>query len=97
MLMVRSFADAATDHFFRNSICPAQWLPIARIAKRKLDLLDAARKLIDLRAPPGNRLELLKGDRRGQHSIRINDRYRVCFRWADEGPTDVEIVDYHRG
>jgi proteic killer suppression protein len=58
-------------------------------------MLDAAAKLTDLRVPPGNRFEKLKGDREGQHSIRINDQFRVCFRWADNGPTDVEIVDYH--
>ncbi len=58
-------------------------------------MLDAAGALSDLKVPPGNRLEALKGDREGQHSIRINNQYRVCFRWTDSGPTDVEIVDYH--
>lgn len=58
-------------------------------------MLDQARTLEDLRSPPGNRLEALAGDRRGQHSIRINDPFRVCFRWTKDGPTDVEIVDYH--
>ena len=61
----------------------------------KLDAVDSAGVLDDLRIPPGNRLERLKGDRRGQHSIRINDQYRVCFRWTDAGPEDVEVVDYH--
>ena len=68
---------------------------IATIAARKLVMLDAADTLDFLRSPPGNRLETLKGDRKGQYSIRINDPYRVCFRWTDLGPTEVEIVDYH--
>ncbi|MBV8706004.1 MAG: type II toxin-antitoxin system RelE/ParE family toxin, partial [Acidobacteriaceae bacterium] len=66
-----------------------------RIAKRKLDYLDNAADLNDLRVPPGNHLEALKGDRAGQHSIRVNDQYRICFRWTDEGVYDVEITDYH--
>jgi len=65
------------------------------VVLRKLDMLDAAAQLIDLRSPPGNRLEALKGDRAGQHSIRINDQWRLCFRWSDQGPEDVQIVDYH--
>jgi proteic killer suppression protein len=65
------------------------------IAERKLAMLDAARTLEFLRSPPGNRLEALRGDRRGQHSIRINDQWRICFVWTDAGPQDVEIVDYH--
>jgi toxin HigB-1 len=65
------------------------------VARRKLDQLDAARALDDLRAPPANRLEALRGDRRGQHSIRINDQYRICFAWTQAGPERVEIVDYH--
>jgi proteic killer suppression protein len=68
--------------------------PIAKIVRRKLDLLDAAVNLDDLRSPPGNHLEALKGDRKGQHSIRINDQYRICFVWSD-GAEQVEIVDYH--
>jgi proteic killer suppression protein len=64
-------------------------------ARRRLDYLDAAGALDDLRAPPGNRLEALKGDRCGQHSVRVNDQFRVCFRWADGGAYDVEITDYH--
>lgn len=63
---------------------------------RKLRMLHRAEKLEDLRVPPGNRLELLKGDRKGQHSIRVNDQWRVCFVWTDEGPENVELVDYHR-
>jgi proteic killer suppression protein len=68
---------------------------IATVATRKLAMLDAAHTLEFLRSPPGNRLEALRGDRKGQHSIRINNQFRICFCWADDGPTDVEIVDYH--
>jgi len=67
----------------------------AAVARRKLRQLEIAGRLEDLRIPPGNRLEALKGDREGQHSIRINDQFRVCFRWSDSGAEDVEIVDYH--
>ena len=66
-----------------------------KVAIRKLDMLDAAASLHDLRQPPGNRLEALKGNRAGQHSIRINDQWRICFVWRDDGAEDVEIVDYH--
>lgn len=65
------------------------------IAARKLEQIDSVLELSELRVPPGNRLEILKGDRKGQHSIRINDQYRVCFVWTDTGPAEVEIVDYH--
>ena len=68
---------------------------ILTVATRKLSMLDAAQTLEFLKSPPGNRLETLKGDRVGQHSIRINDQFRLCFRWTAEGPTDVEIVNYH--
>jgi len=67
----------------------------AFVAARRLEALDQAEMLEDLRVPPGNRLERLRGDRRGQHSIRINDQYRICFQWTDTGPVDVEVVDYH--
>ena len=73
----------------------ARFANIQTIAMRKLAMLNQAGRLDDLRVPPGNRLEALKGDRAGQHSIRVNDRFRVCFRWTDAGPEDVEIVDYH--
>lgn len=99
--VIRSFADAATEDVFNGSNtgrarrkCPRGLWPIVG---RKLDQLDSVERLDDLRVPPGNRLETLAGDRKGQHSIRINDQYRICFRWAGEGPTDVEIVDYHGG
>jgi proteic killer suppression protein len=72
-----------------------RFINIASVARRKLRQLEIAGRLDDLRVPPGNRLEALKGDRSGQYSIRINDQWRVCFRWIDGGPTDVEIVDYH--
>ena len=68
---------------------------IATVARRKLRQLEIAGRLDDLRVPPGNRLEAMKGDRAGQHSIRVNDQFRVCFRWTDTGAEDVEIVDYH--
>ena len=91
--MIRSFADKDTERLFRDEAV-RRFGAIERIARRKLLLLDAAAILGDLRVPPGNRLEALKGDRSGQHSIRINDQFRVCFRW-EEGAHDVEIVDYH--
>ena len=94
-----SFADAGTEDIFEGDdsrkarhTCPTTLWSVAR---RKLDQLNAVTRLQDLGIPPNNRLERLKGDRAGQHSIRINDQYRVCFRWSDNGPTDVEIVDYH--
>jgi len=95
MIMILSFADRATEVFFSYGVCPAEWRPFAKVAMRKLDMLNAAVRLENLRSPPGNRLEALKGDRRGQWSIRINDQWRVCFRWTDKGPAGVEIVDYH--
>jgi proteic killer suppression protein len=93
--MIRSFADRATERFFRDRACPARWRAFEAVAARKLDMMDAAVRLDDLRSPPGNQLEMLRGDRKGQHSIRINRQWRVCFRWTSEGPEDVEIVDYH--
>ena len=72
-----------------------RFVNIEAVARRKLEMVAAAKKLEDLRSPPGNRLEALKGDRAGQHSIRVNDQFRVCFRWTDAGAEDVEIVDYH--
>ncbi len=72
-----------------------QFVQIEKVAMRKLAMLNAASRLDDLRTPPGNRLEALQGDRAGQHSIRVNDQYRVCFVWTDAGPANVKIVDYH--
>ena len=93
--MIRSFADRATEDLWRG--IGSRRLPpeIAYRALVKLRLLDAAITLDDLRVPPGNRLEALHGDRKGQHSIRVNDQWRICFRWKD-GASDVEITDYHR-
>jgi proteic killer suppression protein len=93
--MIRGFADRATERLFRSGECPARWRPFESVALRRLDILDAATALGDLRSPPGNRLELFKGSRAGQYSIRINRQWRLCFRWTPEGPEDVEIVDYH--
>ena len=93
--MIRSFADDRTEAFFLEGKCPAQWKGVAKVAARKLDMVDAAVRLSHLRSPPGNRLERLKRDRAGQWNIRINDKWRICFRWTDEGPADVEIVHYH--
>ena len=93
--MIRSFADKATERLFRDDACPARWRSIEAVALRKLDMVDAATRLDDLLSPPGNRLEKLSGDRDGQHSIRINDQYRICFVWTAAGPADVQIVDYH--
>jgi toxin HigB-1 len=93
--MIRSFADRATERLFQEGNCPARWRSFETVALRKLDMLDAATRLEDLRSPPDNRLEALKGDRKGQHSIRINRQWRICFRWTADGPEDVEIVDCH--
>jgi proteic killer suppression protein len=92
--MIRSFKDAATARLFADEDVP-RWRAIERQARRKLLLLNGAGALNDLRSPPGNRLEALKGDRKGQHSIRINDQWRICFVWRGNGAEDVAIVDYH--
>jgi len=92
--MIRSFACRDTERLAGRTRV-RRFVNIERVALRKLAMLDAAAVLEDLRVPPGNRLEALKGDRAGQHSIRINDQYRICFVWKEDGPHDVEIVDYH--
>ena len=92
--MIRSFSCADTQALYETGR-NRRFAAIAGVAARKLAQLDAAETLEFLRAPPGNRLEALKGDRAGQHSIRINDRFRLCFRWTKAGPEDVAIVDYH--
>jgi toxin HigB-1 len=92
--VIRSFRDKETERVFRREFS-RKHQGIARVAKRKLDQLHAAAALGDLGAIPGNRLEALAGNRRGQHSIRINDQWRICFRWVDSDASDVEIVDYH--
>ncbi len=93
--MIRSFRDTETERLFNRERGSKLARPLQRAAMRKLLLLDAAESLTDLRVPPANRLEKLAGDREGQHSIRINDQYRLCFRWEDGEAYDVEIVDYH--
>lgn len=93
--MIQSFADSETEKIWsgrRSTKLPGD---IQSVALRKLRLLNQARVLQDLRVPPGNRLEALVGNRKGQHSIRINDQWRICFVWQEGGPADVEIVDYH--
>lgn len=97
--MIRSFSDHGTEDVFNRRptkaarrTCPET---LWRVARRKLDQLNAAVSLTSLRIPPGNHLEALGQDRQGQHSIRINDQYRICFIWTDEGPEQVEVTDYH--
>jgi toxin HigB-1 len=97
--MIRTFKDRGTEDIFNGrdtrvarKQCPRQ---LWTVAARKLDQLDSATDLRDLTVPPGNRLEALAGDRLGQYSIRVNERYRICFRWSEDGPGDAEIVDYH--
>ena len=92
--MIRSFRDRETRRFFEGQRV-AVFQSFARQAARRLVVLDSAETLSDLAALPSNRLEALRGDRAGQHSIRISAQWRVCFCWTDDGPHDVEIVDYH--
>ena len=93
--MIRSFADKRVAAVFAGHAVRGLPAPIQQRARLKLLALDAAGRLDDLRAPPGNRLETLRGDRRGQHSIRVNDQWRICFVWRDGSAWEVEIVDYH--
>ena len=93
--MIRSFADKQTAAVFAGLVVRGLPLQIQRRARVKLLMIDAAELLGDLRAPPGNRLKALKGDRQGQHSLRANDQWRICFRWSDGEAWDVEIADYH--
>lgn len=93
--MLRSFADKDTERVWRRERSRRLDATVQRSALRKLLILDAAETLGDLRIPPGNRLERLAGDRAGQYSIRVNDQWRICFRWSTAGADDVEIVDYH--
>ena len=93
--MIKSFADKRTESLFNGVRAPGLPGDIQRVALRKLKMLHYAADLNDLRVPPGNRLEALKGDRAGQFSIRINDQWRICFAWRDGDACDVEIVDYH--
>ncbi len=92
--MIRSFRCIETQKLFSDT--PSKkFRSISRAARRKLEMIHAAQRLHDFRNPPGNRLEMLKGDRAGQYSIRINDQFRICFRWVGGAAEDVEIVDYH--
>ena len=93
--MIQSFRDRDSERLFSREPVRRFGPPVQKVALRKLRMLDAAMRLDDLRVPPGNRLERLKGGRAGQHSIRINDQWRICFRWQGEHAYDVEIVDYH--
>jgi len=92
--MIQSFKDADTKELFESG-ANKRWAGIQNVARRKLDQIEASIHLSDLRMPPGNRLEALKRDRKGQHSIRINDQYRICFTWKSDGAHEVEIADYH--
>jgi len=93
--MIKSFRDKETEKIFSRQRSGKLPQNIQRMARKKLMILDAALELNDLRIPPGNRLEALKGDRKGQHSIRINDQWRICFKWSDGDAYEVEINDYH--
>lgn len=94
-MAIRSFRNDEAIAAFEGPLIKGFPADLLRVAQRKLAYLDAAVPLDDLRSPPGNRLEALKGDRSGQHSIRVNDQFRICFVWGPEGPTDVEFTDYH--
>ena len=93
--MINGFATKETEKIWRGEVSRKLPGDIQQIALRKLFMLDKAQSLNDLRIPPANRLEALKNDRKGQHSIRINDQWRICFIWTASGPNAVEIVDYH--
>jgi proteic killer suppression protein len=93
--VIKTFADKRTAALFLGRFVKAVPSDVAVRAKRKLDLIDSAASLEFLRVPPGNRLEALRGDRAGQHSIRVNDQWRICFRWIDGHAFDVEFCDYH--
>lgn len=95
VIVIQTFADSSTEMVWRRQHAKRLGPDLQRLAHRKLLMLDAAEGLLDLRVPPGNRLETLRGDRDGQHSIRINDQGRICFVWTSSGPTTVVIVDYH--
>jgi proteic killer suppression protein len=92
--MIRSFRDRQTEDAFNGIFRKGFPADLIKVVRRKLGYLNAAATIDDLKAPPGNRLEILKGDRAGQHSIRVNDRFRICFVWTAEGPIEVEFVDY---
>ena len=93
--MIKSFRNKETEKIFNRQFSGKLPQQIQRVARKKLVILDAAPRLNDLRIPPGNQFEALKGDRKGQHSVRINDQWRICFKWSDGDAHDVEITDYH--
>jgi len=93
--VIQSFADPETEKLFRGLVSRRLPQNLQSVMHRKLVMVDVAASLEDLRVPPGNRLEALKGSRKGQHSIRVNQQWRVCFRWTESGPANVRIVDYH--
>ena len=93
--MLQSFADKDTERVWNHERLRKFHSDLQRVALRKLAILDAAESLSDLRIPPGNRLEKLSGNRSGQHSIRVNDQWRICFRWTKAGPEEISITDYH--
>jgi proteic killer suppression protein len=96
-MAIQGFSSRAVERFFGEGVVPKRvgWAGVAKVAARKLDMLDYADELRDLASPPGNRLEALKADLLGFHSIRVSDQWRVIFRWTDSGPTDIDIRDYH--
>jgi toxin HigB-1 len=94
--VIQSFADRATERLFQRKVLPRPHPDVQKVALRKLSILDAAETLQDTASPPGNRLEKLTGDRAGQHSIRVNDQYRICFTWTERGAEDVELTDHYR-
>ena len=93
--MIKTFRDRDTERIFNRQRVKRFSLSIQKLAQRKLDLIDGSDLIVDLQTPPGNRLEKLTGNRKGQYSIRVNDQWRICFRWKSGQATDVEIVDYH--
>lgn len=93
--MIRSFKNDQTKDAYNGIVRKGFPADLIKVARRKLAMVDAATSLNDLKVPPNNRLELLKGDRAGQHSIRVNDQYRICFWWTQDGPKEVEFTDYH--
>ena len=97
-MAIQSFGDTTTEEFFYDGTLPSKgcgWKQQASVAARKLDMLDAAASLLDLRVPRSNHLKKLRGDLKGHYSIRINNQWRIVFRWTDQGPEDVIITDYH--
>lgn len=96
-MAIQNFSDHATQEFFETGRAPpkTKWAAIEKVVKRKLDMVHYASKLSDLKAPPNNHLEALKRDLEGYHSIRVNDQWRIVFRWTEAGPTEIRVADYH--